>query len=261
MSQAVKFKMTPTIAGAAAAALLAFAMPLAWSQLASPPTGAPTPAAATAPAALPAPAPPAANADAPAATAPAHHGLYFAAEDPAAHELMLNAFKRFGDPAMANFGALTLSPPLPLYSLSMADISNAALPKAQGVTVYLAQSKGNVVADLVIGTDATGMPVGRSIGAGGTHGPIMMTIDAMKKEPTVQKGAYEARILTCNFLGGFNGPQDVLWLKADPGGADLFVVSRRGTSLEQGKLYDAAAFFKILADNMAKQQANPPGRG
>jgi len=259
MIQAAKFRVTAMIGVGVAASIIAFAAPLAWSQVAPAPGDAPATTAATVPTTSTKPAAAAPDAEAPTATGPAHHGLYFVAENPDTHELMLNAFKRFPDPAMANFDALTLSPPLPLYSLSVADISNAALPKAQGVTVYLAQSKGNVVADLVIGTDAEGMPVGRSIGAGGSHGPIMMTIEAMKKNPTVQKGAYEARILTTNFLGGFNGPQDVLWLKADPGGTDLFVVSRRGTSLEQGKLYDTTAFFKILVDNLAKRQANPPG--
>jgi len=263
MVHASKSHATFMIGGAVAASLIALAAPLAWSQIASPSAGGPT-TVATAPATVAAPA---ATGDAPATTVPAHHGLHFVADDPETRAMALNAFKAMGNsptfakeaPAMANFDALTFSPALPLYSLSVADITNASLPTTRGLTIYLAMANRKAVSYVEIATDAGGKPSMRSIGTGSSYPTIMGTIDAVKNNPTVQKGAYEARILTSAFIGGFSGPQDLLWLKADPGGTDLFVVPG-GTSFEHGKLYDATAFFKILADNMAKQQANPPRR-
>jgi len=262
MMHATKPRATAMIGGAVVAALFAFAAPLGWSQVGAISAGAPTSAAATAPATGSAPA---ASGDVPTATAPAHHGVYFATDNSGAQELVPNIFKREGKdpnfvremPALANFDALTFSPPLPLYSLSAADIASASPPQTPGLTVYLALAKGQMVSFLEMAADASGKLAVRSSGNGSNYGAIMKTIDALKTNPTIQKGAYEARILSTFYLGGFNGPQNLLWLKADPGGTDLFVVTG-GTNFERGKLYDAPAFFKILADNMAKQQANPP---
>ncbi len=283
MNQPTKSKMTTMIGGAAAATILGFAAPLAWSQLAAAPAGAPTATAATAPATLTTPAGTAESKATPVAAKT--KGLHFTG--PAnAQQLVDDEVKALSKPLDPNFvgnpATIKVGPVLPVWRLSPTDIgAGKGLESAETYFEFAGGDKqyhyrclllngGKGVADTEIQKTEGGEARALKLGIPGEAGKIVPALAKLAEMPEVKAGSYEVRYLS---LGGVVVNTHglvffVLWLKADDGEKDLIypttkVSGNAGVPGWEAKLYAPVEFFKIaqpLAEQTQSIQRTPNTR-
>jgi len=156
-----------------------------------------------------------------------------------------------------DFNALQLAPPHAVYDLRADEIANGkGLGSAHPAGFrYLVHAAGGPVAAAEVHTDPSGKA---TLLANMNYGPfVKATSDAFAKLENLEQvgtGSYEARLLRISAI-----PLVSIWLKSDPGGADvIYPLSTVPGMVEAEKAYSADEFLKAILP-IAKQRAESPG--
>ena len=152
-----------------------------------------------------------------------------------------------------NFNALTLTPPHAIYDLRADEIAKGGgleTAHESGFRYHVAADGGSVAA-AEVHTDTSGRA---SLLANLNYGPFVeSTAQGFSKVAAldaVSKGSYEARVLRFSAIGLM-----AIWLKSDPGGADIiYPLAPAPSMLKADQPYTVDAFLSAIR-SMAEKRA------
>ncbi len=153
-----------------------------------------------------------------------------------------------------NFSALTVAPPHEIYDLHADEIARGGgleTAHATGFRYHVAASGGSVTA-AEVHTDASGKA---SLLANLNYGPFVEStaqgFSQVAALDAVRTGSYEARVLRFSAIGLM-----AIWLKSDPGGADIiYPLAPAPSMLKADQPYTVEAFLSAIRPLAEKRAA------
>jgi hypothetical protein len=146
---------------------------------------------------------------------------------------------------------LEVRPPLAMYQMDARAVAAGGSIesfRSSETWYYVLMNRKRLVAGVTLRMDGGRLRMSSVHTQGPFLDAITPAVDKLLREPQLQSGSYEARLLVVPGGSGTGGPSQAIWLKSDASGGDLiFALAQPAPRFRENRLYPVAEFLKLLA--------------